>query len=112
MWSGSGIKRVNATLDKQEDKIDVYRVVIPAGRSARISVIPRFGDPALEVFASGAFSVNDLEGRVARSRRAGSKRTEKVTVVNSGTTARSYYVSVTPQGSSRYQEREYTLRVA
>ena len=112
VWSGSGIKRVNATLDKQEDKIDVYRVVIPAGRSARISVIPRFGDPALEVFASGAFSVNDLEGRVARSRRAGSKRTEKVTVVNSGTTARSYYVSVTPQGSSRYQEREYTLRVA
>ena len=84
----------------------------PAGRSARISVIPRFGDPALDVFAASAFAVNDFEDRVARSRRAGSKRTEKVTVVNTGSEARSYYVSVKPQGSSRYQEREYTLRVA
>jgi hypothetical protein len=111
VWSGSGVKRVNATLDRQEDKIDVYRVVIPSGRSARISVIPRFGDPALEVFSSGAFSVNDLDGRVARSRRRGSKRTERTTIVNTGSRSRSYYVSVTPQGSSRYQEREYTLRV-
>ena len=112
VWSGTGVKRVDATLDKQEDKIDVYRVVIPAGRSARISVIPRFGDPALSVFSASAFSVNDFDGRVAFSRRSGSKRTEKVTIVNPGSEARSYYVSVTPQGSSRYQEREYTLRVA
>ena len=39
-------------LDKQEDPVDVYRIVIPGGRSARISVIPRFGDPSLEVFRS------------------------------------------------------------
>lgn len=112
VWSGSGVTRLNATLDKQEDKIDVYRIVIPAGRSARISVIPRFGDPSLEVFSASAFSVNDLDERVARSRRAGSRRTERVTIVNPGDAARSYLVTVRPQGSSRYQEREYTLRVA
>ena len=71
VWSGTGVKRVDATLDKQEDKIDVYRIVIPAGRSARISVIPRFGDPALDVFSASAFSVNDFDGRVARSRAVG-----------------------------------------
>ena len=112
VWSGSGVKRVNATLDKQEDKIDVYRIVIPAGRSAKISVIPRFGDPALDVFPATAFAVTRRYERIGYSRHAGSKRTERVTIVNSDSVAHSYYVSVTPQGSSRYQEREYTLRVS
>ncbi|HEX6021754.1 MAG TPA: S8 family serine peptidase [Solirubrobacter sp.] len=112
VWSGSGIKRVNATLDKQEDKVDVYRIVIPPRRSARISVIPRFGDPALDVFPATAFAVNRLRERVGSSHRRGSKRTERLTIVNPDSTSRTYYVAVTPQGKSRYQEREYTLRVA
>jgi len=74
-------------------------------------VIPRFGDPSLEVFNSSAISVNDSDRRVASSRKAGAKRTERVTVSNSGRSKHSYYVAIKPQGSSRYQEREYTLRV-
>ena len=50
VWSGGAATRVNALLDKQEDPVDVYRIVIPGGRTAKISVIPRFGDPSLEVF--------------------------------------------------------------
>jgi hypothetical protein len=112
VWSGQGITRLGGLLDRQEDEVDVYRIVIPGRRSARVAVIPRFGDPSLEVFSSAAESVNDLERRVARSRRAGSKRTERVTVRNASSRARSFYVTIRPQGSSRFQERSYTLRVA
>jgi hypothetical protein len=111
IWTGRGIKRLNALLDRQEDKVDVYRIVIPAGRSATVSVIPRFGDPALDVFSSSAFSINDTKNRIARSRRRGSKRSERVKLVNPDVESHSYFVTVRPQGSSRYQEREYTLRV-
>ena len=74
-------------------------------------MIPRFGDPSLEVFRSSALSVNDVERRVASSHLAGSKKTERVTVTNTGSAKHSYYVAIRPQGNSRYQEREYTLRV-
>jgi hypothetical protein len=42
---------------------------------------------------------------------SGTKRTERVTVVNRGRRAHSYYVAITPQGGSLYQDRSYTLRV-
>jgi hypothetical protein len=111
VWSGGSAKRVNALLDKQEDPVDVYRIVVPGGATASVSVIPRFGDPSLEVFRSSALSVNDVERRVASSHLAGSKKTERVTVTNTGSAKHSYYVAIRPQGNSRYQEREYTLRV-
>jgi hypothetical protein len=111
VWSGGAGSRVNGLLDKQEDPVDVYRIVIPGGKTAKISVIPRFGDPSLEVFSSSAVSINDLDRRVASSRKSGSKKTERVTVRNSGSRKHSYYVAIRPQGNSRYQEREYTLRV-
>lgn len=111
IWSGGKKVEVNALLDKQEDPVDVYRIVIPAKKSATITVVPRFGDPSLEVFTTQAISVNDLDGRVARSRNSGSKKSEKVTVRNNGSKKRSYFVAIKPQGSSRYQERQYSLRV-
>jgi hypothetical protein len=111
IWSGGRALRLGGLLDKQEDKVDVYRIMIPGGRSARIAVIPRFGDPMLDVFSATGFSVNQSGGRVGRSRRAGSKRTERLTIVNPGSEARSYYVAIRPQGTSRFQEREYQLRV-
>ena len=85
--------------------------MIGAGKTAKLSVIPRFGDPSLEVFHSSAISINDEDSRVASSMQTGCKQTERVTVRNTGTKKRSYYVVVRPQGNSRYQEREYTLRV-
>ncbi len=111
VWSGGPAIRFDALLDKQEDPVDVYRIVVEGGRSARVTVIPRFGDPALEVFRASALSVNDTDSRLVISRRTGSKRIERVTVKNTGTRKRSFYVAVRPQGNSRYQEREYTLRV-
>jgi hypothetical protein len=111
IWAGGKQVQVDALLDKQEDPVDVYRIVIPAKKSATIKVIPRFGDPSLEVFTTDAVSVNDLDGRVARSRNSGSKKSEQVTVRNKGSKKRSYFIAIKPQGSSRYQERQYSLRV-
>ncbi|RKQ85002.1 subtilase family protein [Solirubrobacter pauli] len=111
VWQGGKQVQVDALLDKQEDPVDVYRIIIPAKKSASIKVIPRFGDPSLEVFTTEAVSVNDLDGRVAKSRKVGSKKTEQVTVRNKGSKKRSYFIAVKPQGSSRYQERQYSLRV-
>jgi len=111
VWSGGRPKRLNALLDREEDPVDVYRIVIGAGRSAKVSVIPRFGDPALGVFNSSAFSINDVQARIATSRRAGARKTERVTVSNRGTRSHTYFAVVEPQGNSAFQEREYTLRV-
>ena len=111
IWSGGKAARLDALLDKEEDPVDVYRIVVGAHRSARISAIPRFGDIELTIFRSSAFSINDTSGRAARSRRQGAKKTERVKVVNRGTRAHSYFIEVSPQGSSVYQDRAYSLRV-
>jgi hypothetical protein len=111
IWSGGGAARLDALLDKEEDPVDVYRIVLGAHRSVRVSAIPRFGDIQLTVFRSSAFSINDTHGRAARSRLPGAKKTERVTIVNRGGRAHSYFVEVSPQGGSVYQDRAYTLRV-
>lgn len=111
IWQGGKPVEINALLDKQEDPVDVYRILIGGKKSARIAVIPRFGDPSLEVFTSESISVNDTDGRVGRSRLVGSKKTERLTIRNKGSKKRSYYIAIKPQGSSRYQERQYSLRV-
>jgi subtilisin family serine protease len=111
IWAGGHAVRLNALLDKEEDPVDVYRIVLGGGRSARISAIPRFGDVDLTVFRSSAVSINDTHGRVARSHLVGGGKTEQATVINRGSKAHSYYVAVAPQGKSAYQDRAYTLRV-
>jgi subtilisin family serine protease len=111
VWSGGKAVRFDAQLDKEEDPVDVYRVLVPAHRHARISAMPRFGDVQLEVFRSSAKSINDLKRRLAYAHLKGAKRTEHATVRNPGKAAHPYYVMVSPQGSSVYQDRRYTLRV-
>ena len=111
IWSGGGPVRVHATLDKEEDPVDVYRIVIPGHHTAKVSTVPGFGDVQLAVFRSAAVSVNDTGARVARSAAVGASKPEHVTVTNSGSAAHSYFVAITPQGRSNYQDREYTLRV-
>ncbi len=111
IWSGGRASRIDALLDKEEDPVDVYRIVLKGGRSARISAIPRFGDVELNVFRSSAVSINDTRGRAARSHRVGAGKTERVTIVNRGSGSHSFFVEVAPQGRSVYQDRAYTLRV-
>jgi hypothetical protein len=109
--SGGRAARLDALLDKEEDPVDVYRIVLAGHRSVRVSAIPRFVDVELSAFRSSAFSINDTHARAARSRQLGAKKTERITVVNRGSRAHSYFIEVAPQGSSVYQDRAYTLRV-
>jgi hypothetical protein len=111
VWTGGNPVRFDAQLDKEEDPEDVYRVVVPAHAQARVSVVPRFGDVQLEVFKASAKSVNDTQRRIGYSHRAGATRTEHATIRNTGRAAHSFYVAVSPQGRSVYQDRRYTLRV-
>jgi Subtilase family len=112
VWSGRGHARVDALLDKEEDPVDVYRIVIPGHHKAHVSGVPRFGDIQLEVFNSAAVGVNDTRHRVNYAHRAGAKKSEHATVVNRGRNAHTYYVMVSPQGRSVYQDRRYTLKVS
>ena len=60
-----GVKRVDATLDKQEDKIDVYRIVIPARPLG-----PDLGDPAVRRPGAGRVLGQRVLGqRLRRARR-------------------------------------------
>jgi Subtilase family len=111
IWKGGSAIRLNALLDKEEDPVDAYRVVVPPHSKAKISVIPRFGDIEAETFNSSAISINDTHNRIAKSALAGASKTEHLTLDNGGTREHAYYVVVMPQGSSAYQDRQYTLRV-
>jgi hypothetical protein len=111
VWGGGPPTRFDAQLDKEEDPYDVYRVVIPAHGKAKVSAVPRFGDVQLEVFNAKAFSIFDDDNRIVHSHRAGAKRTEHATFRNTSAKPRTLYVTVRPQGRSRYQDRRYTLRV-
>ena len=76
IWSGGKANEISGLLDKEEDPVDVYRIVIPGNGTAKVSLIPRFGDPQLEVFKKGAISVYDTSARVGFSHRAGAKKTD------------------------------------
>ena len=111
IWSGGKPNEITGLLDKEEDPVDVYRIVIPAGGTASLTLTPTFGDTSLEVFKKGAISVYDTGARVAYSHQSGAKKTERATVHNTSNNKRSFYVAIKPQGNSRYQERQYALRI-
>ena len=93
VWQGGGRRTLAGSADRVEDPYDVYRVRLPARSSARIRVRPASGDPDLLVFSSSAASIRETRKIVARSRR-GPRKTEAVTVRNSGRSARRYYVAI------------------
>jgi subtilisin family serine protease len=110
VWTGAPT-RLDAQLDKEEDPVDVYRIVVPGHGRARVSVVPRFGDIQLEVFRSNAISIHDTRARANYAHRLGKTKSEHATVRNTGAKAHSYYLTITPQGRSRYQDRRYTLKI-
>jgi hypothetical protein len=109
VWSGSGRRRIDALLDRYEDPADVYRVLVPAHRSLRVSAKPRIGDVALAAYSAGAMALNDTRHRVARSHRRG-KAMERIRVHNASRRRRAFFVAVTPQGF-RSLDARYRLTV-
>ncbi len=103
--------RLDATADVAEDPVDVYRVKVRAGRTARISLAPRAGDPDLFVFGSKARSVRKSRS-VARSTRSG-RHTDSVTVRNGGRKTTTFYAAVgfSTRKDLKLLNASYTLRV-
>jgi hypothetical protein len=109
IFAGRRGVRLRALLDRYEDPADVYRIVLPAGRRARIAADPRFGDVVLAAYAGGTRSIEDARP-LARSRRRG-ERTERIAVVNPGPRRRAYFVAVTIQARARSLDAGYTLSI-
>jgi hypothetical protein len=59
-----------------------------------VSVTPRFGATDIAAYNSRAAAIDERKGRIATSRRAGT-RTDRLTLRNRGRSKRSVYVSVT-----------------
>jgi hypothetical protein len=101
---------LTARLDRYEDPRDVYRVWIPAGRTARVTAISK-ANVALRVWAARTLTVDqseteDLLGKDARAR-AGRKQV----VVKAAKTGRWAYVDVS-LGGRRGLVAGYSLSVS
>jgi hypothetical protein len=88
--------RLSARLDRLEDPIDVYRIIVGARRAVRIGARPRYGDPTLEVYAASARSVYGRRGQIAVSDRPG-RRLELLDIRNTSHGRRSAFVVVWPR---------------
>ncbi len=85
--------RLSARLDRLEDPVDVYRVLVPARTALRVSVDPRFGDPDLELYSRRSRTVYGRRGRFAASR-LGPRAVDRVVVGNRSFARRLAYVVV------------------
>jgi hypothetical protein len=101
VWSGGRTATLRALLDYYEDPYDVYRVRVPAHKRVHVTVVPRFGNPDVELFDSRATRVATSRHRVARSRHSGT-RTDRVAYSNHASRTRTLYVNV-------YVPRQKTL---
>ena len=98
----------DAALDIAEDPDDVYRIVLPGGARARVTLQVDYGAADLLVFGSKARRVDSARYRVARSRRSG-RRTERLTIRNSTARKRTYYVAARSDPRARRLDAGYTL---
>src|SRR4051812_4929913 len=109
VYSGNGVRRVLAEIDRYEDPNDVYRVVVPAGRKVRVSVKPVFGDPDLAVYGRGAKAVSTSRD-VKASRHSGHKG-DGVTVRNRTRSKRTFYARVFIHAKAARLDSGYVLRI-
>jgi hypothetical protein len=72
---------LSARVDRLEDPIDVYRIVVPRRRSVRVTVRARYGNPTLEAYNPYAKTVLRRRGRIAISSHSG-RRVEKLLIHN------------------------------
>jgi subtilisin family serine protease len=103
--------RMRAVLDRWEDPSDVYRVVIPRGRTLTVSVASST-DLAATLWGPGTRTVLARGATAARHRLATSNRpgraVERITYRNRTRTARTVYVDVWP-GRGAARRATYTL---
>jgi hypothetical protein len=106
----TGARRLlNATLQSFDDEFDVYRAVLPRRSRVRFTAIVLRGDVDLDVYRAGVSTVTGVAGRIGSSQRVG-RRTETVTISNSGPVPRT--VLVNPYTGSAAREFAYRLVIS
>ncbi|HEV2768776.1 MAG TPA: S8 family serine peptidase [Solirubrobacteraceae bacterium] len=103
---------VRARADLTKDPVDVYRVRVPARRSARVAIAPQGSgaDVDLEVFSRSARTVYSGRGLVGRSVRKAGRR-DVVRFTNRVREARTFYVCVFVPTNAQELGAGYTLGV-
>ena len=108
--AGRGSATVRARLDAIEDPRDVYRVLVPAGKTIQITVTP---DNPVDVFLWKQNTLSVLgrkSNRLAASTKPGS-RTETIVLRNTTRRAITPFVELRIPGGGGGDSAEYTLRV-
>lgn len=94
IWSGSGETSFKGRMDLVEDPGDVYRMMIPAGKRAVITLSKIAGSmPKISLYSSKATKVANKSALVAKGSRA-TNGTTKIFRTNSSSVARLYYLRV------------------
>ena len=117
VFRGRRTARLVGLVDVYEDPADVYRVRVRPQARVRVIARPVFGDPILAGFAPGTRSLSRCSRtrcksspRLATSRRKGS-RTERITLRNRSSRARTFYVALGPQAGARSLDAGYRLTI-
>jgi len=97
VWRGFPRSPIHASVDEVEDPFDVYRIQVPPHRNALVELRTTFGDADLFVFPG---SRRTLQGTpLARSTKNG-RRTDSVTLRNTGAAPRRFYVAIDSASST------------
>jgi hypothetical protein len=99
----------SAQLDAYEDPADVYRVVVRAHRTARVTATPTAGDIELEAFDSRASTIARTRGRVGRSARRGTVP-ERLTLRNRTARSKVFFAALGVQRGGQLNA-SYTISV-
>lgn len=110
IWHGGRPRRLRALVDKYEDPADVYRVVLPAHATIRITLKPRFGDPDLAAFTRSATSTSDSEQIIGRSRHHGGRK-DSLTLRNPSRRSRGLFAVAYIDNRTRTLDSRYDLSV-
>jgi hypothetical protein len=91
VWTGRTRAPIRASVDEIEDPVDVYRIRVPARRSALVRLRTTFGDADVFAFPGNR---KTLRGKpLARSTKTG-RRTDTITLRNTSGAPRRFYVAI------------------
>lgn len=114
LWrAGKGKRRIlKATLSRDKDPADVYRVMIPARKSITVNVAQLEGDVVLAALKpSSTTIVKPGRNLIVRSNRPYPK-TEGILVKNLKKKAQTVFVAITPSPSQVSENSKYKITVA
>jgi Subtilase family len=109
IFTGSGTRRLRASVDFAEDPYDVYRIRMPGRSSLKATLRPSYGDPDLFAYHGRARHIGHESAIVARSERVSGP--DRVRLVNRGRRRAAGYLVVRAASSEGTIDSRYTLTV-